>query len=82
MSRAIPRSDAPQRTISRPTPPGSAIETIAANPYGSHPNATRLRDRDGGFRLRIGDWRVIYFLDNERKVLLVVKIDRRGRVYR
>jgi len=25
---------------------------------------------------------VIYFLDNERKVLLVVKIDRRGRVYR
>ena len=37
---------------------------------------------DGGFRLRTGDWRVIYFLDNERKVLLVVKIDRRGRVYR
>ena len=37
---------------------------------------------DSGFRLRTGDWRVIYFLDNERKVLLVVKIDRRGRVYR
>lgn len=60
----------------------TGIETIAANPYGSHPNATRLRGRDGGFRLRTGDWRVIYFLDNERKVLLVVKIDRRGRVYR
>ena len=60
----------------------AGIETVAGNPYGSHPNATRLRGQDGGFRLRTGDWRAIYFLDNERKVLLVAKIDRRGRVYR
>ena len=60
----------------------AGIETVAGSPYGSHPNAARLRGQDGGFRLRTGDWRVIYFLDNERKVLLVAKIDRRGRVYR
>ena len=60
----------------------TGIETVAGNPYGSHPNTTRLQGQDGGFRLRTGDWRVIYFLDNERKVLLVAKIDRRGRVYR
>ena len=30
----------------------------------SRPNATRLRGRDNGFRLRTGDWRVICFLDN------------------
>ena len=58
------------------------IEAIAADPYGNHPNATRLKGRDGGFRLRIGNWRVVYFLDDERKVFLVAKIDQRGRVYR
>ena len=58
------------------------IETVAANPYGRHLNATQLRGQAGGFRLLTGDWRVIYVLDDERKVLRVAKIDRRGQVYR
>ena len=58
------------------------IDAIAAAPYAEHPNAMRLRGRDGDFRLRVGDWRVIYSLNNEQKVLLVAKIDQRGRVYR
>ena len=58
------------------------IDAVAADPYAGHPNATRLKGRDGDFRLRVGDWRVIYSLNNERKVLLVAKIDQRGRVYR
>jgi mRNA interferase RelE/StbE len=60
----------------------AGIEAVAANPYGKHPNATRLSGRDGGFRLRAGDWRVVYALDDERKQVLVANIDRRGRVYR
>ena len=58
------------------------IDAIAADPYGVHPNATRLKGRDGDFRLRVGDWRVIYSLNDEHKVLLVAKINQRGRVYR
>ena len=58
------------------------IDAVAADPYAEHPNATRLKGRDGDFRLRVGDWRVIYSLNDERKVLLVAKIDQRGRVYR
>ena len=46
------------------------------------PNATRLRGREGSFRLRVGDWGVIYSLDDDRKVLLVAKIAPRGQVYR
>ena len=59
----------------------AGIEAVAANPYGKHPNATRLSGRDG-FRLRASDWRVVYTLDDGRKQVLVAKIDRRGRVYR
>ena len=58
------------------------VESIAENPYGQHSNVTRLRRRESSFRLRFGDWRVVYVLDDERKVLLVAKIDRRGQVYR
>ena len=58
------------------------IDTIAADPYADHPNATRLRGRDGDFRLRVGDWRVVYSLEPERRVMLVAVIDQRGQVYR
>ena len=58
------------------------IEAVAAEPYADHPNATRLRGREGSFRLRAGDWRVIYSLDDDRKVPLVAKIAPRGQVYR
>ena len=58
------------------------VESIVGNPYGQHSNVTRLRGRESSFRLRFGDWRVVYVLDDERKVLLVAKIDRRGQVYR
>ena len=60
----------------------AGIEAVAANPYGKHPNARRLAGRDGGFRFRAGDWRVVYVLDDEREHMVVARIDRRGRVYR
>ena len=58
------------------------VESIVGNLYGQHSNVTRLRGRESSFRLKFGDWRVVYVLDDERKVLLVAKIDRRGQVYR
>jgi len=56
------------------------INEIAANPYGQHNNVTKLTGREG-YRLRIGDWRVLYELRNNQLVLLVVKIGPRGSVY-
>ena len=35
-----------------------------------------------GFRLRIGDWRVRYLLHDERIVIHVIRIARRGDAYR
>jgi mRNA interferase RelE/StbE len=41
------------------------IKAVAADPYASHNNVTKLQGRDG-YRLRVGDWRVIYELHNDR----------------
>lgn len=56
------------------------IDTIAADPYAPHNNVTKLVGRPG-YRLRIGDWRVIYNLQDEQLVMLVIKIRPRGDVY-
>ncbi len=56
------------------------IDTIAVDPYARHNNVTKLVGRSG-YRLRVRDWRVIYELQDEQLVMLVVKIGPRGKVY-
>ncbi len=57
------------------------LEQIAEDPFASHPNVTKLQNREG-YRLRVGDWRVIYMIQREQIVILVLKIGLRGEVYR
>lgn len=57
------------------------LEAIAANPYADHPNAKKLQGREG-YRLRVGDWRVLYTIQSEKLVILVLKVASRGEVYR
>ena len=57
------------------------IEEVAIDPYGDHPNVTKLKGREG-YRLRVGDWRIIYDLDNRRRRVTVLVVRSRGRVYR
>lgn len=54
---------------------------IAADPYGQHANAKKLTGQPG-YRLRIGDWRVVYELADERLVVLIVRIAPRGQIYK
>ena len=56
------------------------IDEIAADPYAQHNNVTKLTGRDG-YRVRVGDWRVLYELQDQQLVMLVVKIGPRGSVY-
>jgi len=56
------------------------IKEVAANPYAPHNNLTKLQGRDG-YRLRVGDWRVIYELHDDRLVMLVLEVGPRGGVY-
>lgn len=63
------------------TPIRFKIEQIAENPFDSHPNVTKLQNREG-YRLRVGDWRIIYEVQSDKVIILVLKIGLRGEVYR
>jgi mRNA interferase RelE/StbE len=57
------------------------LAQVAIDPFGSISNAKKLQDRPG-YRLRVGDWRVIYEINKDEVVIIVMKIAPRGEVYR
>jgi mRNA interferase RelE/StbE len=56
------------------------IKEVAADPWAPNNNLKKLQGRDG-YRLRIGDWRVIYELHDDRLVMLVLEVGPRGGIY-
>ena len=56
------------------------LEELAKDPYAPNNNVTKLQNRPG-FRLRVGDWRVIYQIEDDRLVILVLEIGPRGGIY-
>ena len=56
-----------------------ALDQLAPDPYAAA-NVKALNG--GGFRLRVGDWRVLYDIDDGAVIVLVVKIAHRGTAYR
>jgi mRNA interferase RelE/StbE len=56
------------------------IKEVAADPYARHNNVTKLQGRDG-YRLRIGDWRVIYELRDDHLELWTLEVGARGGIY-
>lgn len=58
------------------------FELPEENPH-EHPNIKCLRGSlSGYFRYRIGDWRVVYQIREGEKVVIILMIAHRGRVYR
>jgi mRNA interferase RelE/StbE len=58
-----------------------SLDDLATNPYAEHLDVTKLQNRPG-YRLRVGDWRVIYEIENDELTVLVLRIGLRGEVYR
>ncbi len=56
------------------------IERLAADPLAPNNNVKALKGRPG-YRLRVGDWRVIYSLRRDVLVVLVLAVAPRGRAY-
>ena len=57
------------------------LDQIIIDPYAQYANVTKLQNRLG-YRLRVGDWRVIYAVQEDELVTLVLKVGSRGDIYR
>jgi mRNA interferase RelE/StbE len=57
----------------------SKVDGLARDPFGAA-NVKKLVGQPG-YRLRVGDWRVIYDVDSGRLVVHVLKIGPRGGIY-
>jgi mRNA interferase RelE/StbE len=56
------------------------IEELADNPF---PSGVRrvIGRKERLFRIRVGDYRILYEIFQDEKVILIVNIDKRSRVY-
>lgn len=57
------------------------IDALAQDPFAPHPNLDKLKDMLHGYRLRIGDIRLIYEVDTDGQKIIIWKIDWRGSIY-
>lgn len=55
------------------------IDALKNNPYGL--NSQKL-EGGKGYRIRIGDYRVVYIIDKENQAIVVIKIGHRRELYR
>jgi mRNA interferase RelE/StbE len=49
------------------------------DPFSSNPR--KVKGEENTFRLRVGRYRILFFIDEEQKIVTVSKVDKRERVY-
>lgn len=57
------------------------IEELAKDPFSPNLDIKKLQGRDG-YRLRVGNWRIIYDLVKDNLIIVVFKIGNRKEVYK
>lgn len=57
------------------------LDKLAENPERRDIDVAKLRGRSG-YRLRVGDYRIIFERDNNAQIIDVLRIASRGQVYR
>lgn len=57
------------------------IEALAKNPKAPNNNVKKLQGVEG-YRLRVGDWRIVYRLQDRELVIVVIDIGQRKEIYR
>lgn len=57
-----------------------AIERLAGEPRP--PGCVQLKGGDGELRIRVGDYRIVYDVEDEQLVVLVLRVGHRREVYR
>jgi mRNA interferase RelE/StbE len=55
------------------------IDSLADNPRPH--GVKKLRSREDQWRIRVGDWRIVYTVQDDRLIVLIVRIGHRSDVY-
>jgi mRNA interferase RelE/StbE len=50
------------------------IDSLEFSFYPEHRDVKKLRGLKSGYRIRIGDWRILYFVDFEGKAIYISNI--------
>jgi mRNA interferase RelE/StbE len=58
---------------------GRRIDRLAADPRA---DAVKLRGADDVWRARVGDYRILYVIEDQRLVVVVVRVAHRREAYR
>lgn len=64
---------------------GNAVEALSLlskNPYSALLKTKKLKGADNVYRIRIGEYRIVYEIRDDRLIVLVIKIGHRSDVYR
>ncbi len=72
------------RAVAKLEPPirrriGRRIDRLASDPRA---DAVKLRGADDVWRVRVGDYRILYVIEDRRLVVVVVRIAHRREAYR
>jgi mRNA interferase RelE/StbE len=59
----------------------NVIHALTENPY-SYPGTTKLTGFDNTFRIRVGKYRIIYQIFDEKLLIFIQDIDSRGDIYK
>jgi mRNA interferase RelE/StbE len=58
------------------------IEDLSKNPYSPHLDVKKLIGGQDEYRLRVGDYRVLYSLENKKLYIYIINIAHRKNVYK
>lgn len=59
-----------------------ALKILSLNPYSELLKVKKLKGAEDLFRIRLGDYRVVYEIRNEMLIVVVIKIGHRSEIYR
>jgi mRNA interferase RelE/StbE len=84
MTYTVRIRNAAEKALARISPPYQnriieAIRLLSAEPRPH--GVKKLTDRDG-WRIRVGDYRIVYEIQDDRLVVLVIAVGHRGSIYR
>ncbi len=60
----------------------NTLKELQETPFPAHTDIKKIRGIVDTYRIRIGSYRVIYYIDWEENAIYVMKIDKRSRAYR